>query len=349
MNITPDTNIRLLKCPLELDNKNQITFSNTTAQYNYFNSLPYIEVDGSMYQRKDSSIYYPALYDDLVGYTYVMYQNTNYSNKWFYAYITDVTYKSDGMSELKIKTDVFQTYQFNVVWKQSFVEREHVSVANDTYHSNTIEENLQLGEIICNKKNSLFHENIDSIATNTDLAIIVGVTETATASQIEGGVQQNGIYSGLRYFAFKNDSGDLQFGIPALNDWIENYGQNAKADAIQCLFMYPARFVSGALQRQDHLIAGTNLVDRLYINGEGTTLNKNIDLQQMNLDGYVPKNKKTLCYPYNYLLVSNNNGSNVIYRLEEFYTTANNQKTVINPQFEINNCLTPRWKHKAYS
>lgn len=59
MNVTPDTTIRLLKCPLELDNKNQITFSNATAQTNYFLSLPYLEVDGSMYQRKDSSIYYP--------------------------------------------------------------------------------------------------------------------------------------------------------------------------------------------------------------------------------------------------------------------------------------------------
>lgn len=59
MNVTPDTTIRLLKCPLELDNKNQITFSNETAQKNYFLSLPYLEVDGSMYQIKNSSIYYP--------------------------------------------------------------------------------------------------------------------------------------------------------------------------------------------------------------------------------------------------------------------------------------------------
>ena len=55
MNITPDTNIKLLKCPLKIDNKNQITFSNATAQYNYFNELNKLEIDGSYYQRKDSS------------------------------------------------------------------------------------------------------------------------------------------------------------------------------------------------------------------------------------------------------------------------------------------------------
>ena len=90
MNITPDTTIRLLKCPLELDNKNQITFATATAQYNYFHGLPYIEVDGSYYQRKDFSIYYPDNFDDLLEYNYVMYQNSNYSNKWFYSFITNM-------------------------------------------------------------------------------------------------------------------------------------------------------------------------------------------------------------------------------------------------------------------
>ena len=104
MNITPDTNIRLLKCPIKLDNKNQITFSNKEAQENYFKSLPYLEVDSSMYQRADDSIYYPDIYDNLLGYNYVMYQNTNYSNKWFYAFITDIQYENDNCTTLTIAT-----------------------------------------------------------------------------------------------------------------------------------------------------------------------------------------------------------------------------------------------------
>ena len=40
MAITPQTDIYLLKCPIEADNRNQINFANATAQYNYFNSLP---------------------------------------------------------------------------------------------------------------------------------------------------------------------------------------------------------------------------------------------------------------------------------------------------------------------
>ena len=127
MNITPDTTIRLLKCPLELDNKNQITFSSATAQYNYFHGLPYIELDGSYYQRKDSSIYYPDNFDDLLEYNYVMYQNSNYSNKWFYAFIENMEYVSDNCTRIEITTDVFQTWQFDFTYLKSFVERKHVT------------------------------------------------------------------------------------------------------------------------------------------------------------------------------------------------------------------------------
>ena len=53
MAITPDTNLKLLKCNLNLDEMNQINFSNATAQYNYFNSLPKLELQALKYIRKD--------------------------------------------------------------------------------------------------------------------------------------------------------------------------------------------------------------------------------------------------------------------------------------------------------
>ena len=37
--ITPDTDIILLKVPFEIDNENELTFTDATAQYNYFMSL----------------------------------------------------------------------------------------------------------------------------------------------------------------------------------------------------------------------------------------------------------------------------------------------------------------------
>ena len=62
MAITPNTNVRLLKCPLSMDNKNQLTFATKQAQETYFLSLPYEEIEECSYQRKDNIIRYPRTY-----------------------------------------------------------------------------------------------------------------------------------------------------------------------------------------------------------------------------------------------------------------------------------------------
>lgn len=40
--------------------------------------------------------------------------------------------------------------------------------------------------------------------------------------------------------------------------------------------------------------------------------------KQSTLNGYTPKNNKLKCYPYNYLLLSNNVGQNTILHYEKF-------------------------------
>lgn len=62
MPVTPQTNIKLIKVSIDLDNKNQLTFSNQNEQYNYFSSLPSIEADNCTYQRKDNVIRFPRSY-----------------------------------------------------------------------------------------------------------------------------------------------------------------------------------------------------------------------------------------------------------------------------------------------
>lgn len=129
--IVPDTTIRILKSPLQLDNKNQITFNNAQEQQAYFLTLPYLEIEKSYYQRDNSAIYYPDIYDNLIEYNYCMYQNSNYNNKWFFAFITGMKYISDNTTQIDIVEDVYQTWCFDINWKSSFVEREMLSVTDD--------------------------------------------------------------------------------------------------------------------------------------------------------------------------------------------------------------------------
>lgn len=330
MPITPETNIKLLKCPLTLSNKNQINFGSTSAQYNYFNSLPKLEIDECSYQRKDGILRYPAHIDSIIEYNYCMYQNSNYGDKWFYAYITNMEYENDGLTNITLKTDVYQTWQFDINFKRSFVEREHTN--DDTVGSNIIDENLQLGEFVVNKKNSWLNDTESGeIYTPSNLVIVLGATENNEGNQ-QGGVQTDGIYAGLRYYVFHNNSN----GISDLNNWLTQYEEGGKSEAVKCLFMLPEILTTGA-DREDHLYAGSNNVIRRYINSGSSSLNKNINLQNNTIDGYTPKNNKLLTYPYQYLLVSNNSGTDVVYRLEDFY---NSNKEIQNPSFRIESCMT---------
>ena len=61
-----------------------------------------------------------------------MYQNESYSDKWFYAFITKMEYVNNGMTRIEIITDVWQTWQFDIEFKESFIEREMINVSDDT-------------------------------------------------------------------------------------------------------------------------------------------------------------------------------------------------------------------------
>lgn len=175
MAVTPQTDIRLLKTPFEIDNKNQLTFSSASAQSTYFLSLPNIQEDNCTYQRKDNVIRFPAHIDNILQYNYVMYQNEAYTNKWFYAYITKMEYVNDNLTLITIQTDVFQTWQFDIIYKKMFVEREHVN--DDTIGLHTVPEGLETGEYICNSHYK--DSTMDSYAT--DLCFIMASTSEPIA------------------------------------------------------------------------------------------------------------------------------------------------------------------------
>ena len=54
-----------------------------------------------------------------------MFQNANFGNKWFYAFVTNVpTRREHCQSQLEL--DYVQSYMFDYTIKPCFVEREHV-------------------------------------------------------------------------------------------------------------------------------------------------------------------------------------------------------------------------------
>ena len=317
--ITPQTELRLIKCPIESDNRNQLTFSNATDQYNYFNSLPHLEVDNFTYQRKDSVIRYPAHIDTILEYNYVMYQNEAYTNKWFYAFITNMEYVNDNMTLITIKTDVYQTWMFDMVWKNSFIEREHVN--DDTLGKHTVPEGLEMGDP------KVYATLKDSV--NNDLAM---VTQSVIDADSHEDVDRIHVYHNIpipgkynRWDTATDPLGRLQGFI----NWLDSAG---KKDALINMFLAPKWILGTPMGGSGIEVEETNNIP-----------SKILGISRISqLDGYTPKNKKLLTYPYCYIALSNQIGQYKTYRQERWELNNDNEMLVV-----MKGVLTPGCSIKA--
>ena len=333
MVIVPNSRIRLLKSPIELDERNQLTFSNLNAQTSYFMSLPYLEYDNCTYQRKEGVIRFETepngiTYEDLLGYNYCMYQNTSYDNKWFYAFITECKYINDGMTELKIETDVIETWKFEINYKPSFIEREHVS--NDSLGLHTIPENLETGEYT--------EVGIDHYTEFDDTCTVIASTiKPDSLDNINCGFT-GGKFEGVSYYIFMGLSAfsyNLTDQVTVLNAVLNRYNSASKIDAISSIFMAPQKLVNWDASGSWNIINGTAIT---YKQARGSYNFNDFSITRPGTIGsYTPKNNKVLCFPYNYLCLTNNNGSNAIYHYEDF-TYQSNDPTL---KFGISGVLVP--------
>ena len=257
-------------------------------------------------------IRYPEHIDNIINYNYVMYQNENYSNKWFYAFITNMKYVNDNMTEITIKTDVFQTWQFDLIYKKMFVEREHVN--DDIVGLHTVPENLETGEYI-NQPD--YEGELFTYLNNTYICIAVSdrVIDSAGLPHI-----YNGLYSGLEYLLFQNEQNATAY--------INYVNSKSKADAIYSMFIIPANIVSNVewLTYQED---GSSLFNYAFCpNSNTVSLIDNVRYTIPNFldQNYIPKNKKLLTYPYRCFNISNNSGQTFTYRYEDFDTSNTNGK-----------------------
>lgn len=332
--IAPQTDVYLLKVPLEIDNTNQLTFANATAQFNYFNSLPKISYDNFTYQRKDNTIRIPALIDDIIQYNYIMYRNEGFSNKWFYAYIDKMEYLNDGVTAVSITTDVWQTWQFDLTYKPTFVEREHVN--DDTIGIHTLPENVELGQFVFNGQATNFGQTAVD-----DCYIALGVTEliapfTTDIPLTDQFSVYNGIYSGLNYLFFSS--------FESLDNTIKHYVANGKTDAIQTIFYVPYSFIANSTTHSKSYNVsfwGSSAVAVVYwVEPSLNPIDENAVsiTRPSTLLSYIPRNKKLLTYPYCFFNVTNNVGDEYEYRYEDFTG---------NPTFQASMALCPSMSIKA--
>lgn len=315
--IAPSTDIILLKTPIEIDKKNSLSFYNTSDQFNYFNSLPKLYLDNATYQRKDNVIRYPndgITYDELLKYNYCMYKNENYSNKWFYAFIKNMRYINDGITEIEIETDVLQTWKFDIVYKQSFVEREHVS--DDTFGAHTVPENLETGEYMYQPSNGYDSSSQWNKLVDKTRVVFALTDNGLTFATQPGDRKYNGIFSGLQYYVMKSEEYAVNY-IQALQ-----HTSGGVIDGLYAIFLAPDSLlgITSSTQWIETSAQGYNLsfIELPFSDQYKYMANCFITDSRKCGRNYRPKNNKVLCYPYRYINVSNNAGQTNQYRYEYF-------------------------------
>lgn len=254
-------------------------FSTISEQNNYFASkVSLSEIDCSPYKGKDGVIRVGANVDTLRNYPYLSYQLNN--GKVVYAFIDNVTYLNEEVTDVSITIDAFQTYMFQLKIGACFVEREHV--VDDTRGKNIIPEKLAVGEYQYDiqKYSGLFNY--------ADYHIILATTETEQGTPNYGKIY-NSIYSGVNYIDFARDIGSL-------NGFIDNLVTTNKKDSILGIYMCPVSLINFGIVPK---VLSFELPD-----------------QPNTFGGYTPKNNKLYTYPYSFITMTNGNGQTMELKYE---------------------------------
>lgn len=274
--------------------------------------------------RPTNSIYVDFSYNDCLQANYIAFQNTDYSSKWFFAWIDEVIYKSDNACELKYTVDAWSTWFDKWTKKPCYVVREHVN--DDTIGLNTVPENLDVGEVIETFEQTDSSYTVEygfwvgmetnyTLADNSHEDSPVKGKQFARLSVINNGITGNEII----LFKIVNTS-----DINNVIRYIGRTNTDGHAADIKNLYVIPNAVVNESALTQHIAYTIVNDVDSpfifysLYNSVLPITFNTEID--KIYNYGITIKNNKCYCYPYNYFTVSNNNGASNIYKYEDFST-----------------------------
>lgn len=281
------------------------------------------QADNYSFLRPTGSIMAGFTYSQCLQANYIAFQNPDYSNKWFFAWIDDVIYKGDKNTEITFTVDSWSTWFDYWTKKPCYIIRHHVN--NDTIGLHTVPENLDVGEVICE------YTTEDSSYKN-DYGYWVAISSNWNIHEQKQNagisVYDNTIF-GSQLFLFNiTDTSDF------LNVVLFLYKTNADGhiEDVQNMFILPDVAIElSKLNSFTESVGGESfsyytMKYDMSIESFDTNISK-----RHSFSGISVKNNKCFVYPYNYLYVTNNQGSNNIYKYENFSSS----NCVFKNQFSI--------------
>ncbi len=265
-------------------------------------------------------------YDDALKSNYIAFQNYDYSQKWFFAWIDEVIWKGEKNTEIRYTVDSFTTFNKDLTYEDCYVLREHVN--DDTVGVNTIPENIDIGDVIQEGDTEFITELVSGnfyVALEVNARPKDNSDDNGGYLKFTGAKVFNKLYNGHDIIIIKSGND--------LNCFLHRMNMDSLIDSVFNLFIVPSCLFreTGLVQDLGQHFAYTTFsgaeehsVFYFYTIAENTyvpTINLNV-AKTTSFTGYTNiRNNKLKCYPYNYLLVSNNVGQTNVFKYEEFNTS----------------------------
>lgn len=310
-NFTPNGIIHIGNVPFTNNYLNVRLFDTATAQETYMLSCMTRSLDNNTYTyvRLNNAIRVQGNAEDLYTYDYCMFKNANYGNKWFYAFITEVRYINENVTEFQLELDVMQTWMFDYTLRQGFVEREHTN--DDTIGANlNTEPSFNYNTVIQNEY--IDPDFVDQIDNNTGQIVPAyylvteatkGFDSTNTNKVISSvpGVYQN-IFNGSQYWGLDYIAGDPTM-IAEQKQYLQKMNNKGEANSIVSLFLFPKAY-------------SPSITGRTFNHNTSPVTKIGYFTMPTTLDGYTPRNNKLFTFPYCYPAFADMNGNYKEYKFE---------------------------------
>ena len=284
--ILPKAKIRIC-VGIPWDNKYEHVrlFNNRQELFNYVDSKAIYKTDSAaLVKRGSAELHVPVneCYADSAN--YIAFYNEGYANNWVYGFITSIEPLSINSCRINFELDVWTNCQFDMVLNQCFIEREIVAKSKDVIGAYTYPEGLETGQYI-NQDGAIQYQ----CPTYDEREYSIGIASTFNEDgSVSTGEIRDNLYTGVEYHVFNDAS--------SASAYVQAIVEGGLSDGIVGAFMMPTAFIAEEAQ------------------WKRVQIEKKYD----NIDGYVPKNNKLFCYPYNFLYANNNKGTGNEYRYEFF-------------------------------
>lgn len=307
---TPDTVVKLLRnVPLDSTYTDTRWFNSAGAQQAFFNGKVKKTYTGLTYQRVNNSVAQPRgpltcrvpdIADNLYDCNYMMFQNSFYGSKWFYAFVKQVNYINPNNTEIVYEIDYLQTFMMDIQIKPSYVVREHASSVEDKPFANLTPEPITVTNWIDDLGGSSSYRWDLSLTGDVGDKIIVAVIPNDLISSLLVGFKSamfSGIFSGAKYKVFSSAS--------EVDAFINELAALNAADAIVSVFMSPGAPAESDAPTYVDVNTGIDTTNEVFTNAKGKI--------------YKIKNKKLLNGQFTRIMGLSDTGEQQIYYPENLY------------------------------